>query len=62
VIRGWVLAAVAIVWLVVNKQVEEGPVLVRLTDDHGLVAADLVGLAGLVFAGALIWRDLRSKR
>ena len=44
------LAFFSVAWLVVNKRVE-GPVLWTLSPQHGLVAADLAGLAGLLLAG-----------
>lgn len=43
------LAASSLAWLVVNKGVE-GPVLWQVSGTHGLVAADLVGLTGLLLA------------
>jgi len=48
------LAVVSVLWLVVNKSME-GPTLVRISSTHGLVAADLAGVAGVVVA-ALAWR------
>lgn len=49
------LAAVAlgllgVAWLGVNAQVE-GPLLLALSYEHGVVAADLVGLGALLLAG-----------
>jgi len=41
----------AVVWLRVDS-LFEGPVLVRFSEDHGLVVADLFGLAVAVAAGA----------
>ena len=48
------LAVVSVLWLVVDKSME-GPTLVRISTTHGLVAADLAGVAGLLVA-ALAWR------
>jgi len=48
------LALVSVLWLAVDKSME-GPTLWRLSATHGLVAADLAGLAGL-FVAALVWR------
>ncbi len=47
------LGLLAVVWLRVNKSFE-GPVVIRLTSDHGLVASDLVAIV-LVLAGLLGW-------
>jgi hypothetical protein len=49
------------VWLRVDKRFE-GSVLVRITEDHGLVLADLFGLAVLACAGVLLLRALRERR
>ncbi len=50
----------AVVWLRVDSRFE-GPVLVRVTADHGLVAADLFGLAvTAVAAGG--WLLARRRR
>jgi hypothetical protein len=50
------LAVEGIVWLFVDKWFE-GPILLRVMDDHGLVLADLVGLAALGGAGASLLRS-----
>jgi hypothetical protein len=44
-----VLALEGLVWLVLDKWFE-GPILVRVADDHGLVLADLVGLVAVFVA------------
>ncbi|CAA9338866.1 MAG: hypothetical protein AVDCRST_MAG29-1511 [uncultured Nocardioidaceae bacterium] len=49
------------VWLRVDKRFE-GTVLIRVTEDHGLVLADLFGLAVLAFAGALLLRTMLALR
>jgi len=49
---GWMLVAglcLAAVWLRVDSEFE-GPVLFAVTSDHGLVAADLIGVAVAVVA------------
>jgi hypothetical protein len=46
------LAAVSVIWFFVNRPME-GPVLLTVTPSHGLVAADLAGVAGLVLAAAM---------
>lgn len=46
------LAAVSVLWLLVNDPME-GRVMVFMTSDHGLTAADLAGFAGL---GIALWR------
>jgi hypothetical protein len=53
------LAAMSILWLVVNKPME-GPVLVVVVRGHGLTGGDLAGLAGLglaMFLGARARRE-----
>jgi hypothetical protein len=49
-----VLIVASLAWLVVNRTMEGG-VLVSFTPDHGLVAADLVGLAGLVLGAVVLF-------
>jgi hypothetical protein len=44
-----VLGAVSVLWLLVDKPME-GEVLVVVTETHGLTAADLAGLTGIVLA------------
>jgi hypothetical protein len=44
------LAALSLLWLVVNGPME-GPVLVVLSADHGITGGDLAGFAGLALAG-----------
>lgn len=59
-IRGAILlAAVSVLWLVVNSPME-GAVLLRLTGANGLTAGDLAGLAGLAVAGYRIYLGRRS--
>jgi len=48
----WALLAASLLWLVLNKQME-GHIIWRVSDHHGLTAADLAGLAGLALAA---WR------
>lgn len=43
------LVVCSLLWLLVNKRME-GPVLLQVSGNHGLVAADLAGLAGLALA------------
>lgn len=57
-VSGAVLAAIAVLWLLVNEPME-GSVLLRVTATHGLTAADLAGLSGLVLAG---WRATRPRQ
>ena len=45
------LAALSVLWLVVNEPME-GAVLFSVTDTRGLTAADLTGLAGLALAAS----------
>ena len=44
------LAAISVVWLLVNGPVE-GPVLIAFSAMHGITGADLAGLTGLALAG-----------
>ena len=50
-----VLALLSFVWLLVDEAFE-GPRLLLVTTNHGLVSSDLVGLIGLVLAGILLVR------
>jgi hypothetical protein len=52
------LAAVSVAWLLVNGPAE-GPVLWAVSEDHGLTATDLAGLAGL---GIAAWRARQLMR
>ena len=48
------------VWLQVNQDFEGG-VLIKVTDEHGLVVADLFGLAVLAWALVLAVRARRAR-
>jgi hypothetical protein len=52
------LVAASVAWLLCNGRME-GPVLLRVTWQHGLTGADLAGLAGLALGA---WRWRRSAR
>jgi hypothetical protein len=54
------LAAVSLLWLVVNGPME-GDVLLGFTGDHGLTGGDLAGLAGLALAGFRAYRVVRRR-
>jgi hypothetical protein len=54
---GYLLVAVSLLWLVVDKGME-GARLVRVTQDHGLTAADLAGLVGLAVGLHQAWPDV----
>jgi hypothetical protein len=56
-----VLALEGLVWLVLDKWFE-GPTLVAVSEDHGLVLADLVGLAALVGAAVCLLRARQPDR
>jgi hypothetical protein len=56
-----VLAAVAVLWLLVNGPME-GPVLWSVTRRHGLTGGDLAGLAGLALAAYRLVGALRGSR
>ena len=51
-----VLVLLAVVWLRIDKRFE-GPNLIVLGDEHGLVLADLVALAALAVAALALWRS-----
>jgi hypothetical protein len=53
---GLVLAAASVVWLLANKTMEGGILVVVVPGKHGLTSADLGGLAGLAIAGWLLVR------
>ena len=57
------LAAMSVLWLMVNRPME-GPVLLVLGEDRGVSGADLAGLAGLVLAAHHVvnLRRLRGAR
>jgi hypothetical protein len=61
---GYVLIAVSVLWILVDKGLGEGPTLMRITKNHGLTAADLAGLAGIALGLRQAWPDVvrRSKR
>jgi hypothetical protein len=52
------LGASSMFWLAFNKPME-GPVLVAVSHNHGFVAADVVGLAGLGVAFLLVFDSAR---
>jgi hypothetical protein len=58
-----VLAVASVVWFFVNSPME-GSVLFVLSADHGVTAADLVGLAGLAIAAWRyhLWRRAHFRR
>ena len=53
------LAAMSVLWLVVNAPME-GPVLVTFSAAHGITGADLAGFAGLALAAGRGWARLRT--
>ncbi|MGC4110514.1 MAG: hypothetical protein QM747_08855 [Nocardioides sp.] len=54
---GYVLMAVAVLWLLVDKAME-GPTVLYVSPDHGLTAADLAGLVGLALGLRQAWPDV----
>ena len=54
-----VLALEGVAWLIADKWFE-GPTLVRLSENHGLVLADLVGFAALFGAAVCLFRTRDS--
>ncbi len=55
------LAAVSLLWLLVNTPME-GPTLLTVTHDHGVTGADLAGFAGLVLAVVRVAGAIRASR
>jgi hypothetical protein len=53
---GYLLIVVSVVWLVVDKTVE-GPTIIGFTKNHGLTAADLAGLVGILLGVHQAWGD-----
>ena len=49
------LGLLSFAWLTVDR-LYEGAVLITVSSTHGLVASDLVGLAGLTIAAWELWR------
>lgn len=54
------LAGLSVVWFFVNRPME-GPVLLIVRPGHGLVAADLVGVAGFLLAALLLMKPRRTR-
>jgi hypothetical protein len=52
----WVLLVLSLVWARVPVA-HEGPTLIPLSHSNGLTVSDLPGVAGLVFALVLLWRE-----
>ena len=50
-----VLLLLAIAWLRIDKRFE-GPVLVRLSEQHGVVLSDLAAVAAVVVVTLAAWR------
>jgi len=50
------LAAVSALWLPVNNGELEGPILYKVSADHGLTASDLLTYAGFALAALAGWR------
>jgi hypothetical protein len=49
-----VLLAAGTVWLFINKQFGEGPMLWRIAEDHALMLSDLLSLAAWAIA-VILW-------
>jgi hypothetical protein len=68
-----VLALEGVAWLILDKWFE-GPTLIRVSENHGLVLADLVGFAAILCSGVCLlrtrdtsggrtgWRSLPARR
>ena len=52
------IVVAGVIWLLINKSVDEGPTLLVLGEGHGVTAADLPSFAAFVVAG-LMWRRPR---
>ncbi|HEX3932692.1 MAG TPA: hypothetical protein VHW64_18495 [Nocardioides sp.] len=57
---GYVLVLVSVLWLVVDKAME-GPTVLYVTARHGLTAADLAGLVGILLGLHQAWPDVRQR-
>jgi hypothetical protein len=57
VTAGYLLCLVSLLWLAVDKRME-GPTVIAFTPTHGLTAADLAGVAGLVLGVHQAWPDV----
>ena len=55
----WVLLVLSLVWARVPVA-HEGPTLIPLSHSNGLTVSDLPGVAGLVFALVLLWRERQA--
>ena len=60
---GYLLVLVSVLWLFADKSME-GSRLLRVTQDHGLTAADLAGLVGIALGLHQAWPDVvrRARR
>jgi hypothetical protein len=56
-----VLAGLSAAWLPTNNGHLEGPVLLSVSDDHGLTTADLLAYFGLALALLAAWRWRRNR-
>jgi len=56
-----VLAVLSIAWIPLNHSME-GPILLTLTDAHGITTADMASLGGFVVAAYVWLRDDRPMR
>ena len=55
----WVLLLLSVAWARVPVA-HEGPTLIPLSHSNGLTVSDLPGVAGLVFALVLLWRERQA--
>ena len=55
------MVAAGVVWLLINKSVDEGPTLLVVGEGHGVTVADLASLAAFIAAG-LLWHQPRPTR
>jgi hypothetical protein len=53
-VAAWLLLLFSAAWLPLNSVVE-GPVIMRISDDHGITIADVLSIAGFVLAVAVLW-------
>jgi hypothetical protein len=54
---GYLLCLASLLWLAVDKRME-GPTVITVTSSHGLTAADLAGVAGLLLGAHQAWPDV----
>jgi hypothetical protein len=55
-VAAWLLVLCSAAWLPLNTPIE-GPVILPLSNDHGVTVADLLSVAGFGIAALVLWRS-----